>query len=409
MSWQETIQRGIIITTGDGRRWEPLYIMTPLSYGFNIAEYNFPYIEGTKVDRFEAQGVRFELDLIFQGENHLETKDQFILSSKDKRPWTIQHPIHGIRIGHPLALSFDSSGLNTTRITGTFAETLSDDAPRGSVSVQDQTNDAAEGLTEASNEYFDSNADVTPSDVNQMQSDLQSNYEIAAEKLTPGDIANRYLQAFNTAKNAINVATTEPLRAITAIRTVLTAPAAFEQSVQNRIDLFRDQLAQYRLTIPSVTTPSQKITYEVNTSAMISGMVLSAINPLNESDYLNAPQVLSISQQIVESYNQVISDLDSLQTDNGGDEDSYIPNYETVSIMNSMVNLMASELFNIALGARQQRTVTLEADSDVINLTHRFYGLDENDLNLDEFIRNNSIGLNELLLIRKGRTITYYV
>jgi hypothetical protein len=409
MSWQENIQRGIVITTGDGREWTPLYMMTPLSYGFNIAEYNFPYIEGTKIDRYEAQGVRFELDLIFQGEDHLETKDQFIQSSKDKRPWTIQHPIHGIRTGHPLSLSFDSSGLNMTRITGTFAETIQDDAPRGSMSPIDTVLQESSNYSDESDGYAETSVDFATSDVQELSAQLNENYDIASERITPGDIANAYLQAFRTAQNAVLTATSDPLRVIRTFRTVLLAPASFRDSVQNRINLFREQFEQYRSTLVRVQTPEQKAVYEINAGTIISGAIISTVTPLDESDYQNAPQVLSIASQLVGIYNQYIEDLDSLQTDNGGTEDSYIPNYNTVSILNQMINIVSSELFDIALGAKQQRTILLEEGSDVINLTHRFYGLDENDLNLDEFMRNNNIGLNELLMIRKGRQITYYV
>ncbi len=46
---------------------------------------------------------------------------------------------------------------------------------------------------------------------------------------------------------------------------------------------------------------------------------------------------------------------------------------------------------------------------NVILLSHKFYGSDENDDNLQKFIDTNNIGLNELLNISKGRKVIYYI
>ena len=80
-----------------------------------------------------------------------------------------------------------------------------------------------------------------------------------------------------------------------------------------------------------------------------------------------------------------------------------------MSQLTGVVNYAISQLFIIALGAQQERIILLGEDSNVINLTHRFYGLDSEDLNIDKFMRNNDIGISEMLQIEKGRKIKYYV
>jgi len=73
------------------------------------------------------------------------------------------------------------------------------------------------------------------------------------------------------------------------------------------------------------------------------------------------------------------------------------------------MNFTLSNLFAIALNAKQERSIVLEEDNNLVNLTHRFYGLDAADENIDEFILNNNIGISEHLLIKKGRILRYYV
>ena len=64
-----------------------------------------------------------------------------------------------------------------------------------------------------------------------------------------------------------------------------------------------------------------------------------------------------------------------------------------------MINFTLSNLFIIALNAKQERSIVLEEDSNLINLAHRFYSLDLDDENIDELILNNDIGISEHLKV----------
>jgi hypothetical protein len=77
--------------------------------------------------------------------------------------------------------------------------------------------------------------------------------------------------------------------------------------------------------------------------------------------------------------------------------------------LTNLINFTLSNLFNIALGAKQERFVFLETDSNVILLAHRFYGLVPDDSTIDELIEQNEIGLTEILNIKAGRKIIYFI
>ena len=89
MSWIEKINSGIVITCGDGKRYEPHYILAEKSVEYNVAEFDFVNIEGTLVKRSKPRGRRFPIELLFQGDNHLDVADAFEMSAKDDRPWNI--------------------------------------------------------------------------------------------------------------------------------------------------------------------------------------------------------------------------------------------------------------------------------------------------------------------------------
>jgi hypothetical protein len=137
-------------------------------------------------------------------------------------------------------------------------------------------------------------------------------------------------------------------------------------------------------------------------------MAASAATPL-DGDYGNRADVLQIITPIISTYSTYLESLDSLQSDNGGNVENYIPDGNAIAALDDLVDYTLSNLFTIAIGAKQERSVILEDDSNVIILTHRFYGLDPDDANLDKFIRQNGIGISELPQIKKGRKIIYYV
>ena len=114
MSWLEKVEKGITITTGDGRKYTPEYFLTPKTTDFNIAEFNFPNVEGTLVKRGTVKGAKHNLTFVFQGENHLDVSFNFEKSAKDNRPWEIEHPFYGIIRVHPTSLTYDSTGINIT-------------------------------------------------------------------------------------------------------------------------------------------------------------------------------------------------------------------------------------------------------------------------------------------------------
>jgi hypothetical protein len=86
-----------------------------------------------------------------------------------------------------------------------------------------------------------------------------------------------------------------------------------------------------------------------------------------------------------------------------------VPDPDAMSSLDRVVNRSVSKLFDIGLDSRQERIFVTDCPTNVIIMTHRFYGLDANDDNINEFMENNDIGLNEVLQIRKGRRLVYYI
>lgn len=410
MSWTNTITTDLIIITGDGVRYKPHFMNATKSLEFNVSEFDFPELAGTKVDRRKIRGRKFDIEIYFQGENYLDDSDAFDLSSRDPRPWNIIHPMYGKLLVQPTILNFDNSKYNVTKITGTVIETLDDDNPKSSFEPVDniQFKKRKFDSTYSSN-FLSKSKKITTGDVRTILANLKKVYK-QGSKVAKESEAQKYFNYFQSANAKVLNITADPLAAITEVQTMINYPGLFTDSVTNRLTVLGNQFSILKTSIInfSVVLPNEKLIYENQAGGVVSTMAQTAALP-QSGDYKSRADVISAIEIVLNTYNSYLSDLDNLQTDNGGNTDSYIPDYDSLAALNDLVNYSVTNLFNIALNSKQERSIILEEDTNIILLTHRFYGLDDADANIEQMIENNKIGLNELLGIRKGRKILYYV
>lgn len=410
MSWPDKIQNDFLITCGDGKQYKVNWLNATKSVEFNLSEFEFPGLEGTLVQRGTPKGRRFEIEVYFQGENNIDVSDAFEISTKDPRPWIVLHPMYGTIAVQPAVLNFDDTRYNVTKITGTLLETMTEDSPKNRIIPSDKILNDKATLDEIFSNSF-ANDIPAPSihDINVLSANTQAIYNEGKKSIKDTADAEAYFNAFNTANAAITQATSEPLAAINAVQAMINAPALFRDSVRNRVNSFVNQLNQLRTSLETISIQQDrniKKIFENNAGGIISAIAMASVtNP----DYLNNRDVLAISDLLTDAYDTLVTDLDSLQTDNGGSPESYMPDANSLIGLNNLINFTLSNLFDIALSSKQERSVILEDDSNIFLLAHRFYGLNQEDTTIDDLMNQNEIGLNEIIGIRKGRKIVYYV
>jgi hypothetical protein len=344
------------------------------------------------------------MNIIFQGAEHLSEAQRFEESAKDRRPWVIDHPKYGRFTAQPASLNFDDSSLNYTKITGTLLETILRGLPSTMIDPVDQ-------IEELKLISFNSGAVLFASEPPIPQNMAVANasfYSAGINSGAPQIQTEAYFNLFNDANSAILNATAQPLTAIRSLQAVIGAPAQFSISVRQRLQILANQFAGLINTLGNISSQAGKLQFETTTGTVLSSMCSAASTPL-PNDYVNMVDVLDVVQIILNTQAAFIQSLDTLQTDNGGNTDSYVPGFEFVTDVTDLVNFTVSELFEIAIGAQQERSIFCDSDTNVILLAHRFYGLDQQDANIQRIMNNNLIGLSEILDIKKGRKILYYV
>lgn len=407
MSWVDKAQTEFTITTGDGKEFKVLWLPTTKGVDYNIAEFEFPNLAGTLVQRGTPKGAKYNLEVYFQGEDNIERGLDFETSGNDPRPWTMAHPFYGAVTVHPVSLLFDYSKYNVTKITGTLIETITEDNPKNTVLPADKIQLDVEDLNVTFAAAFSTDIpEPNTADINTLTANTSSVYNDVKKNISNTLDAETYFNAFNTANAAILEATDFPLECITKVQALINAPFQFADSVKNRVNTLISQFNRLHDSVENLARRNDKKIFENNAGVTIASICsASVLLP----DYKNRNDVVAIIDLLTGVFDQFNSDIDGLQSDNGGDPDSYIPDANSMIALNDIVNFTLSNLYDIALNSKQERIVILEDDSNAVLLAHRFYGLLADDSTIQQLIDNNNIGLNELLQIRKGRSIIYYV
>lgn len=408
MSWIDRIQNDLIIRMANGRSFYPKWKNCTVEKEFNVSRFEFVNKSGTLVKRSKPKGKIYEFEFFFDGEDHLDEAEDFMDMSDDERAWTMIHPYYGTQIVQPDKLKLDQTQLNCSVFTGTMMETITEDNPQTSFDPKDKIQSDKGKLNAVAATVFVDNVHPDTTDITKLSATNEDLYKIGAKQVKLTVDAQDYFNAFAKAQTAIFNATAEPLAAINEMQFALNMPALFQSAVQDRLSMLVSQFNQLRLGIGNIITPSKKRIYENNGSMLISSMAVAAGNP-QDNDYRNKSDVQQVSITVLSNYSLFIDDLDAMQTDNGGDENSYIPDYDSMNALDGLVNYAVVNLTNIGLTAKQERTIILEDDSNAILLTHRFYGIDENDSNLQYFMDSNNLGLKDYLGIRKNTPVVYYV
>lgn len=406
MSWIDKIENQLIITTGDGEQYTPSWLNAVYQKDYNIAEFNFPNFPGTLVRRNKPMGRKYQLELYFTGDDHLDTVSAFSLSADDERPWKLEHPYYGTLIVQPVSFGVDNSSHNVSKVTIPVIETITEDNPK----IQMAPIETIAVKKELLDETFAQGvlAEIQATDIVDIKEKNLRNFNLAIPVFEIPEALAEFVDLFNKANSLVNKATQGPLAAMRALNTFISYPARLEQSIKSRINLLKNQFDTLRDNVEGLTGISSKQIYQNKTGTTISTMALAMSLPV-EGDYKSSTAALDTIDVLLYVYNQYMEDLDLIQGDNGGSPDNFIADPAGIIALNELVNLTISSLFSIALSGKKERSLIVEYDTNIIILTHRLYGLDPSDSNIQELMDNNEMGLTSLLKIKKGTKIVYYI
>lgn len=408
MGWTDDIRVKLAIITGDGKRYEPHWLNASVVVPYNIAEFNFPNVAGTYVDRREQLGSKFSLEIYFQGEDHLDVMKDFVVSAKDRRPWLIIHPFYDILNVQPSALNIDNSEYNISKITITATQTIEKKYPVTLVIPVDKIDEDIQFINDVVvNQLTDPDQELLQIQVN--------DFTVKANpKIVEAEDSQEFSNLTNETNDKIANISEDRTAAIISFQELLAAPAQFNQDVASKMGMiasnFDTLVNQITGTITDIKNlPNDlKNTFEAFGVSLLNSLCSIVSNP-SEDDYGTRNEINATIETILAMNNTFVETLDQLEIGTGGNPQDYQPNQETLIRLNDLINYTVSNLFGIAKNAKQERSEIMTEDTDYITLAHRFYGLRINDITIEELMSENELGLNGILNIKKGTKMKYYI
>ena len=80
-SWLDLVKTDYVIKTGDAFTYKPLWLNARKSKKFNISQFEFKGINGSLVKKGNPQARVYDIEIYFQGADHMDQAKLFDLSS----------------------------------------------------------------------------------------------------------------------------------------------------------------------------------------------------------------------------------------------------------------------------------------------------------------------------------------
>lgn len=397
MGWKDKIEDIVFeITTGDGEVYTPLWKDAKKNIKFNAEGFDFVGVEGTYVNRKKKSGNQYPLLFYFQGDDCIEQAEAFEQSTRDSRQWSLKHPFFGTLKVQPLSLNFDYTSYNSVKITGTVWETISKKYPK---SVTDQSSEVQEQKSSIDSNtedlFVESTVETTSENI---QSSLSSSlitgdkYDVLIDNDSDAAVLRDLIsQASGAAQNILSAPTIYIQQAIALIN----FPFVIEESIKTKINVMIEAIQSLvDIFLTDNDNDKDREIYELQSSVMLSELCRNAV----DSDFDKVSDVFDAIEDIFDIYTEVNTNMDDI---------NYVQNSELAQQTDLIVNTTIATLFDVAFDSKQERSVIINYNDNMITLAHKYYG--PGDDNLIEFIENNNIGITEYLEIKKGREIIYFV
>lgn len=413
---------------------------TPLK----TAEHTFPDVDGAEIQSLGLGGKKFPMTAIFDGADCMKNASEFEDALCERGFGFLEHPIYGKYAVVPtgeIERSDDLvSALNESKVTVTFAETITDKAfPESEVAAMDELESSIDNYDTTAAETFAELIETDSIDDSmQLQSVLktQSNslfegISKLAEKSSNMKDKMKVLQKINELKNKAQgiIANVDKIAA-----NAQELAATLIQTARMPAALVTDALAKiegYATVVDSIVKNVKKDPFGVNaiknqyaaTSVVLGSLVAScgfgvaqtasaagsgASGASTEGgsttgSFKSRAAVLNAAESVTKLFETYKTYMDSQIA-----KDAFVDSGEGYSALlqtiASSIQVMQEAAFNLPM----TRYIKLGRDRQVIELLCELYGPDGFN-RIDEFINDNNLNAEEIVLIPMGREVRYYV
>jgi hypothetical protein len=406
MSWPDLIDNNkLSITTGDGEIYTPLWKNATKNSEFNTSLFNFVNKDGTYAYRGKRPGSAIPLELYFVGENCIEDSNNFDKSLDDSRALILEHPFFGFRRVQPVSMQMSDANLNTCQIILNVFETIESNQP-------ETQEDKAEDILSIGGAIYTTLKAVylknpqDSSDVRNLKSSIDLFYNDFVSFISDSSERAGFDNLKNDALRKVENVFTDAGATIDALTAMVDYPFVVSHSVQDKLGIFQRSLSRFTNKVKNILGFNTSVYHSVYGSSILSAMCRTSVNP-QANDYKTRSQVVEAISIISNTYYDFIAEVDRRTVDNAQVSGNFAPDSLMLDDLYKLVVKTTADLIDISQDSQIEREFAIQEDTDIIKLTHRFYGLDEDDNNIKSIVELNDFKGNDYIYLKKGRIIKY--
>ena len=409
------------------------------------AENVFPDVDGAEIQSLGLGGKKFPMTVIFDGADCFSKADEFEELLCERGAGILEHPIYGkhdvVPTGEIARSDNLVSGLNESLVKVTFSETITDRAfPESDVSSDDALSSAIDGYENAAAASFAEIIETgSVDDKLQLQSVLKTQSDSLfkgitsiAEKTSDLQQKESLLQKIQKFKNTVNgwigkvdLLAENALNIATALIKTARLPSEIAINALAKIEgyssILKDMLNnvkkdpvgaaaiknQYAATstmlgalVASMGVGVAKVAANANTGASRSSEGLSASS--GAGGFLSRSAVLQAADLIAEQFETYREYTDSQIKKN-----VFADAGEGYSALLEAIIRSIQVLETVSFELPVTRILRLDRDRQIIELLCELYGKEGFD-RIDQFITDNELTADEIVLLPMGREVRYY-
>lgn len=407
------------------------------------AENVFPDVDGAEIQSLGLGGKKFPMTVIFSGADCLKQADDFEALLCERGYGILEHPIYGKHNVVPTGEIGRSdnlvSELNQSLVKITFSETITARTfPKSDVAATDTLTAAIDGYEEAAATSFAKLIETgSIDDELQLQSVLKTQSGslfkgIADFIKKAGDKAEELQQKLQTFKTNVNgwigkvdqIAENAKSIAMVLIK-VARLPSELTISALTKIEAYSSIINDILNNVKNDPVGINAIKNQYATTSTILGALQTSMgygvaktaSDSNTDDSVLPKKVFeSISKGVFLSRSSVLFAADAITeqfeiykqyVDSQIEKDAFVDTGEGYSALLETIVNAVQVLETVSFDLPVTRIVKLGRDRQVLELLCELYGEDGFD-RLDQFIADNELTSEEIVLLPMGREVRYY-
>jgi hypothetical protein len=420
MPYTDRIQPQITLTSPSGLEFNAKWIGNSISQEKDLGVFKTPGVAGVKIQDLEMGAKTYPLTIHFDGADHDQTAESFMVATSEKGNWNIIHPTKGELILQLVSVSeavepVTSGGITT--ITTEWLEITENEGPASSaqlsgLAIAQDTTLQGTGSDQLEQVVSLDTADKVGKFKNAVDNVVLS-FDLTLAAITD-QVAEVQAQANSIKRGIDTVLNTTPIDVLSIagqVQALIALPNLVVNDLTTKIDTYSNFANRILQGSPETATPA-----EINTAAIQELALTAAIGSVGvasvSSELISRQDVINVTEANLTLFTTITDGLDDIQElyDDELLSRSYFSQSETYPDAALMVAITVAYLIRSAFDLAIEKKITLSEPWNPVFLAMQEYGgTGEGDSNINLFFDSNELTGDECYLLPVGKEVVVYV